>query len=208
MQAAARRRQNLPGPAGFKAIATPHAARSIPINTPTSMRSLLLLLPLALLAACQPSEPPATPTATPEARPVAATTARATSPVVVYKTPTCGCCKMWVDHLRGAGFEVETRDLPNLSAVKDSLGVPGTLASCHTAVVDGYVVEGHVPAGEISRLLEERPDVVGISVPGMPVGSPGMEVPGRAPQTYDVMSFGTDGVQRFATYTGAARQSR
>lgn len=112
---------------------------------------------------------------------------------------------MWVDHLRESGFEVETRDLPNLTAVKDSLGVPGSLASCHTAVVDGYVVEGHVPANEIKRLLSERPDVRGISVPGMPLGSPGMEVPGRPPQTYDVVSFGEAGAQRYATYTGVTR---
>lgn len=111
--------------------------------------------------------------------------------VQVYKTPTCGCCSGWVDHLREQGFVVEVQDLSNLNAVKASLGVDSDLMSCHTATVDGYVVEGHVPAGSIRRLLAERPAVAGIAVPGMPIGSPGMEGPN--PESYDVVAFDRSG---------------
>lgn len=176
---------------------------------------MLRFLPLLLvaLAACQSPEAPNDPApaasaaeAPPAVTPSGVVPAVQTdAPVIVYKTPTCGCCRMWVDHLRESGFEVETRDLPSLTAVKDSLGVPMQLGSCHTAVVDGYVVEGHVPAGEIKRLLAERPDVRGLTVPGMPTGSPGMEVPGRAPDTYDVLVFGEAGAMPYATYTGGTR---
>lgn len=107
--------------------------------------------------------------------------------VVVYKTPTCGCCSKWVTHMRQAGFEVEANDLNDLSSIKAHYGVQRGFASCHTAIVEGYVVEGHVPAEYVARLLKERPDVAGLAVPGMPIGSPGME--GRHPQTYDVLSF-------------------
>ncbi len=107
--------------------------------------------------------------------------------VVVYKSPTCGCCSKWVSHLREAGYEVETNDLNDLSSIKNYYGVQRAFSSCHTAVVEGYVVEGHVPAEYVKRLLEERPDVVGLTVPGMPIGSPGMEGPN--PQPYDVFSF-------------------
>ena len=111
--------------------------------------------------------------------------------IVVYKTPTCGCCSKWVDHLREAGFEVEANDLNDLSSIKNHYGVQRALSSCHTAIVEGYVVEGHVPAEHVARLLEERPDVAGITVPGMPIGSPGMEGPN--PQPYDVLSFDKEG---------------
>lgn len=111
--------------------------------------------------------------------------------VVVYKTPTCGCCGKWVEHLRAAGFDVETHDLNDLSSIKSHYGVGRALASCHTAIVEGYVVEGHVPAEQVARLLEERPDVAGIAAPGMPIGSPGMEGPN--PQAYDVLSFDKEG---------------
>ena len=107
--------------------------------------------------------------------------------VVVYKTPTCGCCSKWVSHLREAGFEVEANDLTDLSSIKNHYGVRRAFSSCHTAIVEGYVVEGHVPAEHVQRLLEERPDVAGIAVPGMPIGSPGMEGPN--PETYEVLSF-------------------
>jgi hypothetical protein len=115
---------------------------------------------------------------------------------VVYKTPTCGCCKQWVEHLKEAGFVVKTTDLADLSDIKERFKVPGKLQSCHTAVVDGYVVEGHVPADVVKRMLDEKPDITGISVPGMPVGSPGMEVAGRAPQRYDVIAFDQQGNER------------
>lgn len=113
--------------------------------------------------------------------------------MVVYKTPTCGCCREWVDHVQAAGFDVEVHDMPNVQPVKQEHGLPGHLASCHTAIVDGYVVEGHVPADVIRRMLRERPQVAGIAVPGMPAGSPGMEVPGGRKDPYDVIAFSRDG---------------
>jgi len=113
--------------------------------------------------------------------------------VQVYKTPTCGCCTGWVDHLREQGFTVEAIDLPDLTAVKARLGVDPDLMSCHTATVDGYVVEGHVPAGTIRRLLAERPEISGIAVPGMPIGSPGMEGPN--PEAYFVVAFDRSGAR-------------
>jgi hypothetical protein len=120
-------------------------------------------------------------------------------PITVYKTPTCGCCKAWVDHLRNDGFRVTAIDLTELGRVKAENGVPIMLQSCHTAVVEGYTIEGHVPMADIWRLLKQRPDVRGISVPGMPAGSPGMESPN--PQPYDVLTFDDEGnVEIFASH--------
>lgn len=113
--------------------------------------------------------------------------------VTVYKSPTCNCCTKWVSHLEENGFTVKTTNLPNVMPVKNRLGVPQALSSCHTAVVDGYVVEGHVPADVIQRMLAERPDITGIGVAGMPIGSPGMEGPN--PQPYDVIAFDRRGRQ-------------
>jgi hypothetical protein len=113
--------------------------------------------------------------------------------VTVYKSPTCGCCTEWVAHLRRHGFRVKTADLTDLQPIKTRHGVPAALQSCHTALVDGYVVEGHVPADLVDRLLQERPGIVGIAVPGMPVGSPGMEVPGRPADPYQVVTFDRSG---------------
>lgn len=113
--------------------------------------------------------------------------------VTVYKTPTCGCCGLWAEHMTEAGFEVKTVDVASLDDVKARLGVPNTLASCHTAVVGDYVVEGHVPAEDVERLLAEQPDATGLAVPGMPIGSPGMEVEGRQGEQYDVFLFTRDG---------------
>lgn len=112
--------------------------------------------------------------------------------VVVYKSPTCGCCKEWVRHLQANGFSVTTHDVANLLPYKTTNGVPITLESCHTAKVGGYVIEGHVPANDIKRLLKERPPVVGLAVPGMPNGSPGMEQGGRKDR-YDVLTFDKQG---------------
>jgi hypothetical protein len=112
--------------------------------------------------------------------------------VLVYKTESCGCCNAWVDHLRAAGFTVDARDVADLMSIKRDAGVPASHASCHTALVDGYVVEGHVPADQIERLLAERPRIAGIAVPGMPVGSPGMDGPGARP--YQVLAFDRQGV--------------
>jgi len=122
--------------------------------------------------------------------------------VQVYKTPTCGCCTKWIEHLERAGFAVTATDLPDLAAVKREHGVPAHLASCHTALVEGYVVEGHVPAADLQRLLRERPDARGLAVPGMPHGSPGMEGP-RPPEPYDVLLFGADGATRVFSRHGA-----
>ena len=112
----------------------------------------------------------------------------AATDITVYKSPTCGCCEKWVDHLRANGFRVTTRDLEDVSEVKATLGVPAALQSCHTGVVGAYVVEGHVPADLIARMLKERPTIRGLAVPGMPVGSPGMEV-GTRKDTYAVIAF-------------------
>jgi hypothetical protein len=121
--------------------------------------------------------------------------------VTVYKNAQCGCCKGWVEHLRQNGFEVTANDVDDIAAIKAKLGVPAALGSCHTAVVGRYVVEGHVPAADIRKLLVEKPKIVGIGVPGMPIGSPGMEVPGRRPDRYDVTAFAKDGSQRvFASH--------
>jgi hypothetical protein len=119
--------------------------------------------------------------------------------VQVYKSPTCGCCEKWVDHLRAEGFTVRTKDVPDVSPIKLENGVGPELSACHTAFVGGYVVEGHVPASDIRRLLAERPAVAGLAVPGMPVGSPGMEGPNAKP--YEVLSFGAQGVRVFSKHT-------
>lgn len=113
--------------------------------------------------------------------------------VVVYKTATCECCKRWAQHLRTAGFAVEPRNLDNLNEVKQRVGVPIGMGSCHTAEVGGYFVEGHVPVEDIKRLLTERPNAKGLTVPGMPTGSPGMEVPSGEIQPYEVMLVAQDG---------------
>jgi hypothetical protein len=110
--------------------------------------------------------------------------------VVVSKDPNCGCCADWVEHLRQAGFIVEVRDVPDINRVKARLGVPADLAACHTAQVRGYVIEGHVPASALRRFLHEKPNAKGLAVPGMPIGSPGMEMPNAPPEEYDVVLFG------------------
>ena len=143
-------------------------------------RKLRTAAPLLLLAAC--------------------TAAQAAS-YTMYRDPSCGCCIHWADHVReGMDAEVTTTDHPDMMALKDELGVPEDLRSCHTMEVDGYVIEGHVPAADIARLLEERPEGVrGLAVPGMPVGSPGMEMGDRT-QPYRVIAFGEGGYRVFASY--------
>lgn len=122
-------------------------------------------------------------------------------PVVdVYKSPTCGCCSKWVDHLKANGFTVRSHDTQNVVAHKARLGVPAGYGSCHTAHVNGYLVEGHVPAKEIKRLLKEKPPVRGLAVPAMPMGSPGMETTGHK-DSYDVFVVNRDGsTQTYAHY--------
>jgi hypothetical protein len=114
--------------------------------------------------------------------------------VSVAKTASCGCCGAWIDHMRDAGFDVQAHDMAPgaLSALKTRLGVTPALSSCHTAVVDGYVVEGHVPAEDVRRLLREKPQAAGLSVPGMPLGSPGMEM-GDARDPFDTLLIALDG---------------
>lgn len=113
--------------------------------------------------------------------------------ITVYKTPTCGCCTAWVEHLEKNGFVVKAKDIPDLSALKRHYGVTSEIASCHTGFVGGYVIEGHVPADVIAQLLKEKPHIKGIAVPGMPMGSPGMEGPRKDP--YDVVAFDSTGAK-------------
>ena len=176
------------------------------MNATVMIRTLVLsLLSTLALAACTgegaaPSAPPPAPSAA-DAEPVrqtapagslpatvsAATDVDAARPVVtVYKSPTCGCCTAWAEHMREAGFPVETVDVGDMSAVKRRYGIPLGLQSCHTAVVDGYAIEGHVPAEDVKRLLAEAPEAGGLAVPGMPIGSPGMEQ-GDTVEPYEVL---------------------
>lgn len=119
--------------------------------------------------------------------------------VKVYKSPACGCCEAWVEHLRAAGFEVEVEDTNALAAVKAEQGVPAALQSCHTAVVGDYVFEGHVPVEDMVSFLQEAPDARGLAVPGMPVGSPGMEQGDRV-DPYDVIMFDESGSRVYRSH--------
>ena len=118
----------------------------------------------------------------------------AANTIVVYKSPTCGCCSIWITHLQSHGFQVEANNVPDsqLAAIGRQAGVTDELASCHTAKVGNYVVEGHVPATDIQRMLKEKPAIAGIAVPGMPMGSPGMEQ-GARKDPYNVIAFTKDG---------------
>jgi hypothetical protein len=127
--------------------------------------------------------------------------------IVVHKSATCGCCHLWVDHVQSSGFKVVVRDVTDLVAIKERVGVPLGMVSCHTAEVGGYFLEGHVPAADIVRLLEQRPSAKGLTVPGMPAGSPGMEVPSGEVQPYDVHLVAPDGSTTvFAHHGGPADQ--
>ena len=135
----------------------------------------------ALLAALGPSR-------------LAAALAPAT-PITVHKDASCGCCEKWITHMRANGFKVEVRDEKDIDGVKDQLGVPKGVRSCHTALVGGYLVEGHVPASDVRKLLDTRPKVVGLAVPGMPSGTPGMEGP-RGAERYEVLSWDARGATK------------
>lgn len=155
----------------------------------------LMVSSIAVLAACSSSEASTT-SAVPATAPdvVASPIAPAASKpeMLVHKSPTCGCCQAWVDYVARAGFSVKTVNQDNMGAIKKEHGLHNpALVSCHTAIIDGYIIEGHVPVGDIERLLKERPDVVGLTAPGMPQMSPGMA--SEIPQNYDVLSFDKSG---------------
>lgn len=153
------------------------------MTEPFSRRALLIVgISAAATAACAQTAPPS-------------------SDIVVYRSPTCGCCGAWVEHMKGAGFQVRTTEVADPGAVRRARGVPEALAACHTALIGGYVLEGHVPAEDVRRLLAERPAALGLAVPAMPLGSPGMETPDgqrEAYQTFLVLSGG--GVRVFARH--------
>jgi len=122
--------------------------------------------------------------------------------MTVTRDPSCGCCGNWVEHIEAAGFPVDVVQVDDVMPLKAKLGVPEALMSCHTAEIGGYVVEGHVPAEAVKRLLVERPQAKGIAVAGMPVGSPGMEIANQPPQTYEVVIFSAGRQHIFARYRG------
>ncbi len=107
--------------------------------------------------------------------------------ITVYKTPWCGCCKGWIAHLRKAGFRAKVVEVEDLAPIRNKHGVPFELSSCHTGVIAGYVVEGHVPPADVVRLVREKPKALGITVPGMPIGSPGMEAPDGRTEAYQTL---------------------
>ena len=113
--------------------------------------------------------------------------ARGSRQLAVYKSPTCGCCEGWVAHMRQAGFTVAVHVVEDPGTIRRARGLPDALAPCHTGVIGGYAIEGHVPAADVARLLDERPEAVGLAVPGMPMGSPGMEAPGGRKQPFDTL---------------------
>lgn len=131
---------------------------------------------------------------------IPAAAANALPPVEVFKNPSCGCCGAWVDHLKAAGFDVKVTLVEDTAVARRQVGLPDRFGSCHTAVVRGYVVEGHVPASDIKKLLATKPVAIGLAVPGMPVGSPGMEV-GSRKDRYQVLLVDKQGRERvFASY--------
>jgi hypothetical protein len=168
----------------------------------TLFRAALAAALATAAAACGGSSGDAAPKAGEPAAPAApaaqapAAPAAANGPqLVVYKDPSCGCCSKWVEHMRANGFAVEAHDTSGVDGVKNQAGVPQAARSCHTGLVGGYAIEGHVPAEAVRRLLREHPaDVAGLAVPGMVTGSPGME--GPDPQHYDVIAFTKNGQTR------------
>ena len=120
--------------------------------------------------------------------------------ITVFRSPTCGCCGKWVEHMEAAGFKVDDKITEDVTAVKEHYGLPEDLASCHTAIANGYVIEGHVPAEDVQQLLRDKPNIAGITAPGMPIGSPGMEM-GDDVEPYTVFSFTNDGsIETFAEH--------
>ena len=126
---------------------------------------------------------------------------QAKADMIVYKSPSCGCCGDWIDYMEKNGYTVNVENVGDMDVVKRRLGVPNHAASCHTAKMGNYVIEGHVPVEDIQRLMEEKPDVAGIAAPGMPIGSPGMEVEGEEPDQYEVVTFSGEGkIKTFARH--------
>jgi len=157
-------------------------------------RTGLLMIALAALGLAGCSNSSESGKAVAKASQAAASTTAQTKPdVVMYKPPTCDCCTGWAEHLSKDGFRVEVKKYDDMDAIKAKFGVSEKLASCHTAIVDGYVIEGHVPAADVERLLKERPDIVGLTAPGMPMKSPGMQAVGQPPQGYSVLAFDKNG---------------
>ena len=148
--------------------------------------SILLTALLAITGCTRSSEPPADPR----------------NSVTVYKKASCGCCTAWVKHLRQSGFSVDVHELGDLGLIKERVGVPVGMGSCHTAEASGYFVEGHVLADDIKRLLRERPDAKGLTVPGMPADSPGMEVASGKIEPYDVLLVSKDGTTSVYAHHG------
>jgi len=124
---------------------------------------------------------------------VASTNQGDATEVVMHKSPSCECCSEWGDHLKANGFTVSEKVHDNMNQIKAALGMPAKLASCHTGVIGGYLIEGHVPAADVKRLLKEQPDVIGLTAPGMPMKSPGMQKPGLPAKGYDVLAINKDG---------------
>jgi hypothetical protein len=151
---------------------------------PQTRRTVLLAAAAALLA------------------PAAACAAQARE-ITVYKTPWCGCCGGWVKRLQAAGFTAEVVEVDDLAPVRAKHGVPFELSSCHTGIAGGYVFEGHVPIADVERVLTEKPKALGLTVPGMPIGSPGMEIPNAAPEAFDTLLLLKDGTTRVYARHGA-----
>jgi len=155
-----------------------------------SIYALIILAELGFLAGCsqRESQVSSKPAETEQSE-----VSKNVKAITVYKSPTCGCCSLWEEHLRKAGFEVTSKPTDDMAAIRKQFNVPEKMQSCHTAIIEGYVIEGHVPADDVKKLLKERPDVVGLAAPGMPPKSPGMQPEGEKPADYDVLSFDREG---------------
>lgn len=169
----------------------------------TASRPAAILLPCLLaLAGCAAADSARTGDAVERASPAGPATAQATPAatalpsMTVQKHPACGCCSVWIEHMRHAGFSVTEENIEDMAPAKSAAGVPAAMGSCHTAHVGGYFIEGHVPAEDVLRLLRERPDARGLAVPGMPLGSPGMEHPDGIVHPYAVHLVLADGSTR------------
>ena len=164
------------------------------------MKIWLTLFTALLLAACGDNEP-AKPSVAHTDTTAPPATATSDKVLEVYKSPTCSCCGAWVEHMEANGYTTNVHEQQNLQSIKEKAGIlPGT-GSCHTAFIDGYAIEGHVPASDVDRLLEERPEGKGLTVPGMPAGSPGMEM-GDRKDAYDVLLFDENGTEVFSHHPG------